>query len=185
MTTTATATDLDKVASHLVELGRTWSHPALASAEQTRQRLHWAAEDLLDLLDGNSLLGLLELTHPFKPAEVIGGDLRRLFINGWSKGDAGIDQQHFLAAMYELIHNHSGQTGPTPAAMGAFLTGFCRMLAAGHNGRGFQLTLVDVDEHDQVVRRGDDLTPALPQAFATAWTRWLQQPGQYTAAAAT
>jgi hypothetical protein len=186
-TTSATTTDLDKVASHLVDVGRTWSHPAPASAEQTRQRLRWAAEDLLDLLDGNSMLGPLELTHPWTHGgQVIGGDLRRMFINGYPKG-TGIDQQLLLASTYELIHNHAGQTGPTPAAMGAmgaFLTDFCQLLADGHNGIGYQLALVDVDEHDQVVHRGEDLAPALPDMFAAAWTRWLQQRGQSVPAAA-
>jgi ADP-ribose pyrophosphatase len=180
--TTATSTDLDKVVAHFVEVGRTWSHPAPASAEQTRQRLHWAAEDLLGLFDGNSRLGPLELTHPWKfGGQVIGGDLRRMLVNGYPKG-TGIDQQLLLASMNVLIHDHTGQTGPDPFAMGAFLTGFCRMLAEGANGISYQLVLVDVDERGQVVRRGEDLVPALTDVFAAAWARWMQQRG-HTAAA--
>jgi ADP-ribose pyrophosphatase len=180
--TTATSTDLDKVVAHLVEVGRTWSHPAPATAEQTRQRLQWTAEDLLEVLDGTSRLGPLELTRPGNPAEVmVGGDLRRMFVNGYPKG-TGLAQQLLLASMFELIHDHAGQTGPDPFAMGAFLTGFCRMLATGANGISYQLVLVDVDEHGQVVRRGEDLVPALTDVFAAAWARWMQQRGEPVAA---
>lgn len=181
-TTTSRTTDLDTLAGHLVDIGRTWTHPAPATAEQTRQRLHWAAEDLLDLLDGTCRLGTVELTHPWTHGgQSIGGDLRRMFVNGYPKG-TGIDQQLFLASMFELIHDHAGPTGPDPFAMGAFLTGFCRLLADGHNGISYRLVLVEVDEHGQTVRRGEDLAPALPDVFAAAWARWMHQTGHRTTA---
>lgn len=166
--------DLRKVTSYLVEIGQFWCHTVPASRDETQQRLRWAAHDLLTLLDGVSPLGPLALTRPLiGPGQVIGGNLRHLFAH-IPPGTA--QPQHLLlAAMHELVDAHAGRRGPSTSTIGNFLTGFCRLLADGHHGIGYHLALLDVDAHGRTVRRGDDLTRALPRAFAAAWSHWLRQ----------
>lgn len=152
----------------LVNTGRTWAGDLPSELPDTRRgRVQGAAFSVLVTIDGDSGAGPIRISPKSNPDVDLGGlALHEVFdANAGEVDDAG--QRELLVRMWESVEmTLSSPHSSHRAALGAFMTLACRMLA-----EYYEIRLVVTDEDGYGVGVGDDLAPGLVAAFTEVWSR--------------